>query len=238
MNKKTLILIGIIITFLIISVSVYILKPVTKRTVGVTGECTTMVPKDNVAITLRITTLDKNSAVSMNQASQKLAEMMEFFKTQDVQVETTGFNSYEKTDWDNKSQKQISVGIETNISVEVFAKNRAIIESVLDKFAGSKNIYSDNLRIFTSKQASQKATESCLDLAIKNARERAEVIAKSENKSIGKMISAQYLQNYTSEDFENIQFSARASKTDSVPIQLSNRDSEITVNVNAVFEIK
>ena len=77
-------------------------QPRDVRTVSVSGECLTTAPKDRTAITLRVTTLDTSAAVSMKQATAKVAEITEYLKKQDVQMQTTDFNSYEKTEWNRE----------------------------------------------------------------------------------------------------------------------------------------
>ena len=53
-------------------------QPREMRLISVSGECLTTVPKDRTAITLRVTTLDKNAAVSMKMATAKVAEITNF----------------------------------------------------------------------------------------------------------------------------------------------------------------
>ena len=103
-------------------------KPSELRTVNVSGQCLTSAPKDRTAITLRVTTLDENAAVSMKQATEKMAEITEYLKTQDVKMQTTEFNSYEKSEWNHITQKSENLGIETRIAVEVSSSKPEVIE--------------------------------------------------------------------------------------------------------------
>ena len=103
------------------------------RTIATTGECLTTAPRDKTAITLRVTTLDKSAATSMKMATAKIAEITEYLKTQNVQMQTTQFNSYEKTEWNREEQKSVTLGIETTIAVEVSANSIETIEKQLSK---------------------------------------------------------------------------------------------------------
>ena len=67
------------------------------RTIAVNGECLTTVPKDRTAITLRVTALEASAATSMKIATGQATKITDFLKTQPVQMQTTEFNSYEKT---------------------------------------------------------------------------------------------------------------------------------------------
>ena len=79
-------------------------KPKEIRKINVNGECLTSVPKDRTAITLRVTTLDKNAAKSMKMATEKMAAITDYLKTIDVKMQTTEFNSYEKSEWNHVAQ--------------------------------------------------------------------------------------------------------------------------------------
>ena len=135
-------------------------KPATPRTINVSGDCLTSAPKDRTAITLRVTTLDKNAAKSMKMATQKMSEITDYLKTLDVKMQTTEFNSYEKTEWNHVAQKSENLGIETRMALEVSSSNPDIIESVLNKFAGQPDIYTENLRMFTSTETLKPILEN------------------------------------------------------------------------------
>ena len=103
-------------------------QPRELRLISVSGECLTTVPKDRTAITLRVTTLDTNAATSMKMATAKIAEITDYLKTQDVKMQTTEFNSYEKSEWNRELEKSVVLGIETTIAIEVSADNIEMIE--------------------------------------------------------------------------------------------------------------
>ena len=120
------------------------------RIISVSGECMTTAPKDRTAITLRVSTLAPMAVDSMRAATEQVAQITEYLKSMPVEMQTTQFNSYEKTEWNRDAQKSVSLGIETTIAIEVSAKDIDTIEKVLEKFAGAPNVYSENLRVFSS----------------------------------------------------------------------------------------
>ena len=134
-------------------------KPDTPRVISVNGECLASAPKDRTAITLRVTTLDKSAATSMKQATAKIAEITNFLKTQDVQMQTTEFNSYERSEWNRELEKSVVLGTETTIALEVSADNIETIEKILTQFAGQEDVYSENLRMYTSAEAMKPVRE-------------------------------------------------------------------------------
>ena len=213
------------------------------RTINVNGECLTSVPKDRTAITLRVTTLDKNAATSMKMATEKMAAITDYLKTIDVKMQTTEFNSYEKTEWNHELQKSETLGIETRIAVEVSANNPEIIESVLNKFAGESDVFTENLRMFTSSETLKPALEKCLGIAVEDARVRANALVESDKLKVGKLLSVSY--NNTSYDerpYANYRvIGAKMALSDTAMDtggSLVNKDTEITVSISATFEIK
>lgn len=217
------------------------------RTISVTGECLTSVPKDRTAITLRVTTLNKSAAESMKLATTKIAQITEYLKSQDVKMQTTQFDSYEKTEWDRNAQKSVSVGYETNIAIEISADNVDKIETVLARFAGQPDIYSENLRMFTSSEAMKPVLEDCLGTAVENARARANALAAGDNRRAGKMLDVSYGTNTSNAVRPTSNFMLRSAKAAVMETAMDgavagggivSKDTEVSVTVNATFEIK
>lgn len=219
-------------------------KPKEIRKINVNGECLTSVPKDRTAITLRVTTLDKNAAKSMKMATEKMAAITDYLKTIDVKMQTTEFNSYEKSEWNHVAQKSENLGIETRIAVEVSASNPEIIESVLNKYAGQPDIFTENLRMFTSSEALKPAMEKCLGAAVEDARVRANALVSGNGLKAGKLLSVSYGNvSYEERPYANYRLmDAKMATAESAAFDTSGtivgKDTEITVNVSATFEIK
>ena len=220
-------------------------KPTEIRKINVSGECLTSVPKDRTAITLRVTTLDKNAAKSMKMATEKMAEITDYLKTIDVKMQTTEFNSYEKTEWNHVTQKSENLGIETRIAVEVSAKDPEIIESVLNKYAGQSDVFTENLRMFTSSETMKPALDKCLSIAVEDARTRADALVAADNQKAGKLLSVSYGNvSYNERPMANYRVMgakmamSAAEETFDTGGTIIGKDTEITVTVSATFEIK
>lgn len=213
-------------------------------TISVSGECLTTAPKDRTAITLRVTTLNKNAAQSMKMASSQIADITAYLKTLPVKMQTTEFNSYEKTEWDRVAQKSVKLGIETTIAVEVSADNIETIEQVLTKFAGMENVYSENLRMFTSTETLKPILEKCLGTAVENARVRANALAAGDGRRAGKMMAVEYgasTNNVVRPTANYLRSAKMAVAEDSAAFTAGGivaKDTEVSVSVSAVFEIK
>lgn len=209
------------------------------KTVSVSGECITSAPKDRTAITLRVETLNKDSAQSVRDATAIVQRINEYLKTLPVEVQTNQFNSYEKTEWDNEAHKSVKLGIETTIAIEISAKSVDVIEQIMSEFAGQENIYSENLRVYTSTLETQHAIEKCMAGAVENARERATALARADGRRVGKMLSVSYGTNtpeiYAPRTMNKMMVTAASADASGT---IMARESEVSVSVSATFEIK
>lgn len=221
-------------------------RPNAPRVISVDGQCLATAPKDRTAITLRVTTLDKSAATSMKMATAKIAEITNFLKTQDVQMQTTEFNSYERSEWNRELEKSVVLGTETTIAVEVSATSIETIEKILTQFAGQTDVYSENLRMYTSAEAMKPVLEDCLATAVENARERANALAAGDGRTAGKMLSVSYNAGTSSSIQPRasnfLTASAKMAVADAEAFSAAGsivaKDTEVSVNVSATFEIK
>ncbi len=218
-------------------------SPETPKTVSVNGECLTTAPRDRTAITLRVTTLDKNALKSMRDATQKIAEINAYLANLDVKSQTTEFNSYEKTEWNHTTQKSVNLGTETTIAIDVSADNMDIIEQVLNQFAGQPNIYVGNLQMFTSSETMQPIMEKCLGDAVRNARERANALVGGDNRVAGKLLNVSYgnatYDNNPTANYRLMTAKAVAESMDAGAFgTLTSKDTNVRVVVSATFEIR
>lgn len=221
----------------------YVTTPNIPQTVSTNGECLTTAPRDRTAITLRVTTLNKNALQSMRDATKKIAEINEFLKTLDVKSQTTEFNSYEKSEWNHQTQKSENLGTETTIAVEVSASNMDVIETVLNQFAGQPNIYVGNLQMFTSAETLQPIMEKCLTDAVQNAKERATALVAGDNRTVGKLLSVSYGNaSYNANPTANYRLMAAKATAETMDAgafgTLTSKETNVSVHVSATFEIR
>ena len=244
--KKTFIWVGTVIgAAAVMSLAFDVLQtPVAPKTISVVGECLTSAPKDKTAITLRVTAVAPTTAASMRDATAQMADIIAYLKTQTVETQTTQFNSFEKTEWNRELQKSEVLGIETNIAVEVSADNITAIETILTKFAGQKNVYTENLRMYTSAKVLIPIMEECMSVAVENARIRANALAAGDGKTAGRMLSVSYGTDTSYNPtplYPTVRMAKLAANTGSAfeaTDTIVAKDTDVSVSVNAIFEIK
>lgn len=237
--KRILTFVGI---FLVVLISVILLnRDDITRTITVSGECLTSAPRDKTAITLRVTTLADTAAQSMRNATTQMAEITEYLKSQPVEMQTTQFNSYEKTEWNRDEQKSVVLGIETTVAVEVSANNVTEIENVLNAFADKPNVFSENLRMYTSPEVLKPIMEKCLSVAVENARVRANALASGDNRRAGRLLSVSYgnaNQSTPENGLLRTKMVTASAMADTATGTIISKDTDVSVSVSATFEIK
>ena len=216
-----------------------------KRSVSVKGECIAKVEKDRTVIALRVTVLDRNASTSLRRAQVAYAGISDYagrLKAEDptMELQTSRFDSHEKNKWDHTRQEEVFLGYETNIELTVSSENRTVIEGLLSHFAGAENVFPGKLAMYSSSKKMGPAIEGCIKEAVKNAREKADVIAKAGGTRAGRMISANF--NRTAGDsggMPNVRYSARAEvMADAGGVALFSSDTEVSITINAVFGLK
>lgn len=212
------------------------------KTISVNGECITTAPKDKTAITLRVSALAPTAVASMQSATTQMAEITKYLESQPVEMQTTQFNSYEKTEWNRDEQKSVTLGIETTIAIEVSANNIQTIEQILSQFAGRTNVFTENLRMYTSPEVLKPIMENCLSVAVENARTRADALASGDGKSAGKMLSVSYGTNTNNSEYPVPKLMRSnmilADSATGVSGTIVAKDTDVSVSVSAIFEIK
>lgn len=242
--KKTLIWVGTVIgTAAVMALAFGAMeRRSTPKTISVNGECLTTAPKDKTAITLRVTTLAPTAVESVQSATKQTAEITEYLKKMPVEMQTTQFNSYEKTEWNRDEQKSVSLGIETTIAIEVSANSIETIEDVLGVFSGMKNVFSENLRMYSSPAVLQPIMEKCLGVAVENARVRANAIAAGDGMRAGKLLSVSYgtdtMDSGVPANLMRTKMVTASAMDTAMGGTIVAKDTDVSVSVNAVFEIK
>ena len=120
------------------------------------------------------------------------------------------------------------------------------IEKILTQFAGQEDVYSENLRMYTSAETMKPILESCLSAAVENARERADALAAGDGRSAGKMLSVSYNVGGAStiqpRASNFLTASAKMAVADAEAFSAAGsivaKDTEVSVTVSATFEIK
>lgn len=242
MNKNSLISVIIICAVILILGLVLLNKEDVseKKTISSNGISTIKTLPDQASVYIRIDTLEKSADASKdknNEISQKVMDSLLTFLDK-KNIETINYNIYPEYDW--SENKQTVKGYRTTNSLRVkltdFDKLGKVIDASVD--AGATGIDSINFEISDDKKSELK--KQVLEKASKDAREKAEAIAKGLNARLGEIVSVQ-----TSDyDYVPIPIYATADRGFSVAeakqavTDINPQELEVHANVQVSFEIK
>ena len=112
-----------------------------------------------------------------------------------------------------------------------------------NKQKNKQNVYSENLRMYTSPEVLKPIMEQCLSVAVENARTRANALASGDNKRAGQLISVSYNTNANetavpTNGLLRTKMVMASAVADTAAGTIVSRDTDVAVSVSAVFEIK
>jgi len=213
------------------------------RTISVSGVCNAKIARDKFSIVLDITALDARAAASISRAqlaADEIARRVRATGDNTLEVQTTRINSNEKTRWEKDTQ--IILGIETEISLKITTSRRESLNAVLNGVdVPGANVMPRGMNNFSSNELIQEETEKCLQVAVANARDKAEAIAKASGNKLGRLIAAQVGGTSSGDDYaptprraKLMMFAAESSSGD----YIQSSDGELSLTIGAVFGIR
>jgi len=219
--------------------------PAPSRTVSVNGECTVKVRRDKYGISLRTSAVRKNAAESLRaaqNAADGIVRKIRALGDPSVEIQTKNIWSYEKTKWENNSQK--SLGTETQITLSVVTDNANTIDLILVSLADIKDaeVFPENLNNFSSTAVIKDATAKCLAGAISDARAKAQAIAVGDGEQLGRLMSAEYWggrgDSIEPRPMMELAKAARSMADTGGGEYIQSTDGELSVGVRATFRLR
>jgi uncharacterized protein YggE len=214
---------------------------VDNNTIDVAGQCEKKVMPDRGQITFTIIELQKEpslAAQKLTARTEKLIESLKKLSLKESTVSTTGINLNERKDYENN--KYISKGFEARTSISLQTSE---IEKLGKAFsvASSQNV--DNVESFSTFLSTAKYNSEyndCLEDAVKNARMKAERLAKAAGANVGpvEQISESGAHSppspipYSSK----VQLQSVGAEMADMPVAIGNQDFKVTVAVR--FRVK
>jgi uncharacterized protein YggE len=213
---------------------------VSNNTIDVAGQCEKKVMPDRGQITFTIVELQKepsSAAQKLSARSEKLMEALKKLTLKDSAVTTTGITLQERKEYENN--KYVSKGFEARTSISLQTSE---IEKLGKAFsvAGSQNV--DNIESFSTFLSTAKFNteyNDCLEDAVKNARLKADRLAKAAGAQVGaveQISESQAPSQPHPVPFAKMQMASAASESMDMPVAVGNQDFKVSVFVR--FKVK
>jgi uncharacterized protein len=160
------------------------------RSVTVTGSCIRSALPDRGAVNLVADVLAQN----LQEASKKSTEQYEAVRKavqklnlKDLELSTSESSFQEEREW--RGDKSVFKGFRARLGLRVSTSEPSRLGEVI-AIAAQQNIRQvSGLSMYLSPEKTKAERESCLEEAVKNARSKAETVAKAASARIGRVLS-------------------------------------------------
>jgi len=232
----------LIIAFVLLAVGVGIylkLPNANRETINSQGSAVMKVDPDEVAITIRIDTLEE-SADESNTKNSEISDNVLFalykLGISKDDISTEQFRVYEEFEWIASRRK--SLGYKTSNILKVKTDDFMLTGKIVDAAMNNGASGIDYINFEISDQNQKELKKQALEDAAKNAREKAEALVKGVGGRLGRIVSVSeqgyfYRPTPLYEKTMGAPALEEAISTEIIPQEL-----EIRADVNVVFEIK
>jgi hypothetical protein len=240
MGKNTIIVI-LAVAFLIVGAYIYTntIAPNQRSQISVDGSSEMSASPDFVSIYINIETTNKSAEDARNSNSLISEKVMTALRSLnlDDSVETVSYNIYPNYDWNNGQQTLKGYTATNQLRVKI--KDYNFAGTVIDKAVDSGAIISYiNFELSPEKENQLKAL--VIENATRDARNKAEAVARGSGGKIGKLISIstsdyRYMPYMA---YDNQGMTASSSEMKSASTQISPQELKVYANVQAIYEIR
>lgn len=251
MNLKNLNINVVFVVF--VAVCAYAFSGKSNNQINVSGECSKKVAKDRVSIILQVKNLDKNASLASQKSMKTYKAISEYVvglqkEVPEIELETTEYDTYEKTEWNSSLKKNVKLGVENVIGLSITSPKMDLVGTILAEVSKFSDVYPNGLRTFVSRATFKKEQAACLDEAVKNAQAKAIDMATSVGQSIGKMTHVSvYNDNYSytsnTRSYKSMAKMAVMEDAEEDMVEtggpsIFTGNADISLKVNTTFELK
>ena len=159
------------------------------KKVTVNGQCFTETSPDRGTISFVASSVDADAKSAITKATalyEKLRDQLKRSNTKNLELSTSEYTVQEKKEWENN--KNVSKGFEARLGLRVITTDISSLGEIISiaAKAGVKDSHSMNTYLSETKLNDEK--KKCLDIAAKNAREKAETLVKSLGAKLGRVL--------------------------------------------------
>ena len=236
METKTLVLIGLIAAILIVA-GVYM--GIGKATVSQQGYANEEVMPDTVAVYFNVQVINESAEIAKNKMSEIVVNLEDSLTdvVDEDEIQTSGLNVYPNYDWSDGNQKITGYTASQQITVKTdkIDKTGKIVDKGVNAGALVNGI---NFELSAAKESEVKAR--VLEIAAKDAKTKAEALARGSGKRIGGLvsISSQDFNYYPYRYFEaGGDMVASNAKAQEAAVNINPQKLEVSANVQVVYRI-
>lgn len=209
--------------------------PSNEKTISSNGVATLKTMPDQASVNVRVDVLQPTAEAAKNKNAEITDKVEKALKNlvEDKDIQTENFNIYEEFDWSDG--KQSPKGWRATHTLKIISKDFDDIGKIVDAAvnSGASGIDYINFEISDAKKSELK--KQVLEMASKDAREKAEAIASGLNAKIGDVVSV------TTSDYDYLPIPIYRAEAgialEKAVTDINPRELEVTANVQVTFEL-
>lgn len=207
------------------------------RTVATIGFCEREVAPDRAGLVLTVEARENAAGAAGAKASkqyEKLRGEIRKLKLADMKLQTSHYNVQPLYDYENGKAR--ARGYQAVMSLDLETSEIARMGEVIELVSklGVQNV--SQLNMFLSPEKQRSEHEGCLEEAVRNARQKAERLAKAEGAKVGPVQTIEESKRMDSSPVPPMPMMAMA-KSESGPV-METRAQRVQVTVHATFSLK
>ena len=209
-----------------------------KHSINITGEGKVVAVPDIAKIQLGLQTEDKSVAKAQKDNTEKMNAVIEKlkkdFSIDGKDIQTANYSIYPQYDWTDN--RQILRAYQVSQSVNVKIRDLSKISEILNIVgqAGLNQVGGLSFDVDEPENLKQQARE----LAIKNAKEKAEALAKIAGVNLGRIISfSEYSSDFGPRPYDGYAAKSIGMGGSAAAPEIASGSAEITVTANVEYEI-
>ena len=210
------------------------------QTIFVNGSATVKGTPDLTGVYINIHEEDLDYQKCLDEALTVLTNLTNSFTKagfDEKELKTSNVDVREKIRW--QEGKEIRMGYQASASVSIeFPFSNEILKKVFDLLSDYSNKVNYHIGFKLSEEKEEQLIQKALQLAVKDARSKAEILVKASEVELGKIIEIQYGQPETGQKYlESASFAARAQSDASRP-DINPSEVSITEEISIRWEIR
>ncbi|MDP4012257.1 MAG: SIMPL domain-containing protein [Candidatus Nanoarchaeia archaeon] len=206
------------------------------KTISANGVATLKTMPDQASVNVRIDSLQPTAEAAKNKNAEITDKVEKALKNivDEKDIQTEYFNIYEEFDWTDGNQK--SKGWRASHTLKIIATDFEDIGKIVDAAVNGGATGIDYINFEISEARKSELKKQVLEMASKDAREKAQAIASGLNAKIGDIVSV------TTSDYDYMPipiYRADAGMAlEKAVTDISPKELEVSANVQVTFELE
>lgn len=209
-----------------------------------TGSCIKKVSQDRAAVTLTASSLKNNASQAVSEATrihERLRDAAKALNLKSASLDTESVYVYEDREWVDK--KMVSRGYRAKIALSIESSDIGRMGEVIA--LGIKQGIQEvgGLKTFVSKEKFKAEYDDCLETATRNAKDKAQKLAKGAGVRLGKVMNiseggseSSVVQNFERAALMGMEYKNMASDAVASPT-IEAKTLDMTVSATVMFQV-